>query len=229
MKSIQISQFTGPFDLLLSLVEQQELNITEIALSQVTEQYLNYLDTIEDHFGEDLADFLLVATRLLLIKSSRLLPQFALVEEDGPKLEDQLHLYRAFVEASKDINTLWESDQKSAFRIEPTRMPEEFLMPENVTLGHLHDFMVQLINRLKPLKVLPQTQIDRAVSLKEKIDSIRKMLKTKKKFNFREVLSQSGNKTDIIVGFLALLELVKQRHVGLSQEASFEDIIVNRV
>ncbi len=102
-----LEQFTGPLDLLLSLIDGQKLNISELSLSNVTEQFLNHLDKIENKKPEELADFLVIATRLLFIKSNRLLPQFTLEEDEGPSLEDQLRVYRAFVEASKKLNKRW--------------------------------------------------------------------------------------------------------------------------
>ncbi len=225
---ISLEEFSGPLDLLLSLVHEEKLDITAIALSQVTEQYIGYIEGLEESSGEELADFVVVAARLLLLKSSRLMPQFAPAEDEGPRLEDQLRLYQSFVKASKGFNLLWENDRQSRFRIEPPRVSEEFVMPANTTLASLYEFMVQLINRIKPAKPLPQTQIDRAISIKEKIANIRKLLRSKKKFSFQEVLEDSENKTDVIVGFLALLELVKQKHVGLKQEGNFGDIMVNR-
>jgi segregation and condensation protein A len=84
--NLTLTQFTGPFDLLLSLVEGQELKITEIALSEVTEQYLQYLDTLEETEAEELADFLVVAAKLLYMKSKRLLPEFMPEEEKMMKM-----------------------------------------------------------------------------------------------------------------------------------------------
>ena len=79
---VRLKQYNGPFELLLALVDGEKLDITEVALSEVTEQFLKYLDTLEEHRAEELADFLVVAARLLLLKSRALLPHF-FPEEDG--------------------------------------------------------------------------------------------------------------------------------------------------
>ncbi len=227
--TVKLQQFEGPYELLLSLVDTEKLNISELALSNVTEQFLSYLDTLEDNRAEELADFLVVAARLLLLKSKLLLPQFAPEEEEGPGLEDQLKLYKAFVDASKKVNKLWLTPDRAVFREEPPRKREGFVPPQDVTLERLHKIMVQLIHRLTPPKPLPTTHIDKAVSMKERLDIIRNMLRVKRSFNFHDVLGSTRNKTEVIVSFLALLELVKQKTVALHQEDTYADIVIERV
>ncbi|MBU0596998.1 segregation/condensation protein A [Patescibacteria group bacterium] len=225
----KLKQFEGPFDLLLSLINEQKLSIGEISIAEVTEQYLNYLDKVIERDTEELADFLVVATKLLLLKSRLLLPQLSMDEDEGASLEDQLKLYQAFVVASKKMNELWLDKQKGAFRIEPPRHTDTFSPPENLTLELVRDSMVQLINRLEPPKALPSTHIDKTVSMKEKVDAIRKMLQNRKSFSFSDLIADNKNRTEIIIGFLALLELVKGQVVGLRQNGSFDDILVDKV
>lgn len=229
MVHFKLEQFSGPLDLLLGLLQDQKLDITTIALSEVTEQYLMYIEEIEETAAEDIADFLVIATRLLLLKSQTLLPQFSLEEEPEGDLSAQLRLYKAFVDASKHINTLWLEDKRSAFRTEPKRFSVDVIPPQNMTLDLLKQSMIQLVNRLKPLKALPQARIDKAVSLKEKIAKIQAIIKKIKKFNFFEIIEESQNKTDVIVSFLAILELVKQKEIFLKQEDTFADIMIERV
>lgn len=227
--NFQLEQFSGPLDLLLSLIDEQKLNISELAISEVTEQFLKYLEAIEEKKPEELADFLVVATRLLLLKSKNLLPQLQPDEDEGPTLEDQLRLYKAFIEASKKLNKRWLENKLANFRIEPPRRPEGFTPPMNFGLNTLHESMLVLIQRLKPLKELPQTQIDRGITMKEKLDQLRIFLKKSKGFSFQEVLQNSQNRTEVIITFLALLELVKDNQVALKQADNFADILVEKV
>jgi len=224
----KFGQFNGPLDLLLSLIEEQEMDINEVALSQVTEQYLHYLDSIENKKPEELADFLVIATRLLFIKSRKLLPDFT-QEEEGPSLEEQLRLYKMFVESAKKLNKRWLDKERAVFRVEPARRPTEFIPPENWGLENLHESMVKLLHRIKPPKPIPHTEIDKAVSMKEKINQIRKLLKGNGSVSFSKALQNSENKTEVIVGFLALLELVKQKSVALKQRGAFNDILIEQV
>ncbi len=226
MHQIQLQQFSGPLDLLLSLIEDEKMDITTVSLSTVTEQYLKYIDEHEEIPAEELADFLTVAAKLLLLKSKLLLPKFLPEEDEEPDLASQLRLYKAFVEASRTVHRLWLSEKRGVFRVEPVRKVEGFVPPENVTVDSLHTRMVQLLKRLKPLKALPKTTIDKTVSLKEKIHHIRMLLSKDKKVLFHEVLDNTRNKTEVIVGFLALLELVKQRSAILQQDETFSDIVI---
>lgn len=226
---LQLEQFSGPLDLLLSLIQDEKLDITEIALSGVTEQYLAYLEKIDEKDPNELADFLVVATRLLLLKSRALLPQLAMTEDEGPSLEAQLRLYKVFVDASKKMNRLWLAPARGVWRVEPPRKADAFVPPANVTLARLHGVMVQLVHRLRPPKALPHTTIDRSISIKEKIETIRSLLARARHVSFHEVISQSQNRTEIIISFMALLELMKLRAVALTQEEHFGDIIVERL
>jgi segregation and condensation protein A len=225
----KLEQFEGPLDLLLGLIDEQRLNISEVSISEVTEQYLNHLEGVENKKPEHLADFLVIATKLLFLKSRRLLPQFGVEEDEGPALEDQLRLYRAFVEASNKLNKRWLDGKRSIFRREPARMLEKFVPPENLEFENLKESIEKLLYRLTPAKPLPRTHIDKTVSIKEKIDHIRQMLKRNKEVSFSNLLKGSENKTEVIVGFLALLELVKQKTVSLKQKNNFSDINIYQV
>lgn len=225
---IKLTQFSGPLDLLLSLVEEQKMDITEISLSTVTEQYLKYLEEMSEADADELADFLVIAARLLLLKSRSILPQLQPVDDNATNLADQLRVYKAFAEAAKKVNRLWLRPERSYFRIEPPRRPKEFSAPANFLVDNLRTTMLMLLRRLEPPRPLPSTSIDRRITLKEKIAELRAMLNKKNKYSFREILSEAANRTEVIIGFLALLELVKQADVILHQEDNYSDIFIKR-
>lgn len=225
----KLDKFSGPLDVLLNLIEEKQMSVSELALSEVTEQFLDHLSKIEDKRPEDLADFLVVATRLLFIKSRELLPQLGKDEEDGPSLADQLRLYQAFISASKKFNRRWNEPRRSVFRVEPPRRPAEFIPPKNFSAENLRSSLEKLIRKLKPLPPLPQTQIDKTVSVKEKIEEIKKILARAKQASLFGILKGSRSRTELIVSFLALLELVKQEGIFLKQGGNFEDIMMERV
>src|SRR3989344_1840520 len=104
---VKLEKFQGPLDLLLQLIEAEELPISEVALSAVTEQYVKHLHSIEEKNPDELADFLLVASKLLLIKSRILLPEINFgAEEDGMSLEEQVRLYREYAVASREVHKM---------------------------------------------------------------------------------------------------------------------------
>ncbi len=230
MMQFTLTQFDGPLDLLLGLIQEKKLEITELAISEVTEQYIKYIDTLDEANPSELSDFLVMATKLLLLKSRQLLPQFSLTEEeDETSLKDQLTRYKAFVDASKKLNAQWLAPHKSVFRIESPRKPEGFVPPQNATVEQLHSRMQQLVKRLAPPKPLPKTHIDKTISMKEKILAIQVILQKQKKIYFFEVIDQKQNRTELIVSFLALLELVKQRTISLTQDSLYGDIAIESI
>ncbi len=214
-------------DLLLQLIDQEKLDISEIALAGVTEQFFSYLDKLEKNRSEELADFLVIAARLVYLKSHSLL-QYAYPEDEdaGPSLADQLKLYKQYVEASKVVNSLWEKQNIAYGRVEPPVKSVEFVLPANAGTNNLRDAMTLLLARLKPLEPLPKVTIDHSISIKQKIDAIRNLLKNGKELSFKNLLSSAQNKTEIIVSFLAILELVKQQSVRFRQVNAFEDLLV---
>ncbi|MBI2436801.1 MAG: segregation/condensation protein A [Candidatus Magasanikbacteria bacterium] len=224
---VQFNAFDGPLDLLLSLLDEKKMEISEVSISSVTESYLEYLDTLEVINPQELADFLVIATKLLFLKSKTLLPEFTHDEDEGMRLEDQLKLYRQFVEASKQVNILWLDDRSKGYgRIEAPLVSEKFVAPPRLDTDMLHISMLQLISRLEPPHALPQTHIDTSISMKERIDAIRTLLKKSNTFSFHKILSKAASKTEIIVSFLALLELVKQRDIYVEQDEAFGDMKV---
>lgn len=224
---LKLEKFEGPLDLLLQLVDQEKLSITEIALSKVTEQFFSYLDKLEKNRPEELVDFLVIAARLIYLKSHSLLQYAYPKEEDnGPGLADQLKLYKQYVEASKIVNSLWEANKIAYGRIEPLIKAKEFILPVNAGKNNLRDSMVFLLNCLKPLEPLPKVTIDHSISIKQRIDAIRNLLKNGKELSFKNLLSAAQNKTEVIVSFLAILELVKQQLVRFRQINAFEDLLV---
>jgi segregation and condensation protein A len=222
-----LEKFEGPLDLLLQLIDQEELVITDIAIARVTEQYLKYLDSLEEYRSEELADFLVVATKLVYLKSKVLLPYLYPQEDEGPSLAEQLKLYKQYVEASKIVEGLWLKGHVAYGRSEPSVKVEGFILPSNAQAEHLYTSLLLVLKKLKPVNPLPKVAIDRTISLKHKIESIFQMLQQIKKLSFTEVVGGAESRTEIIVSFLAILELVKQQRVSIQQLECFKDMEVH--
>ena len=231
MYKIELEQFQGPLPLLLQLIEKEELDITEVSLANIAEQYLAYVEEVENLPTGDLADFLVVAAKLLLIKSKLLLPSLHLDdEEDAGELEKQLKIYRIYYDASKHINKMIGKKKFSYFRessrirtVEPIFNP-----PEDITTKDLKNYFREILDRIEPVVKLPKEMIKRTVSIQEKISEIRNTISNEVRMNFKTLVTQSNNKTEVIVTFLALLELVKQRSVHVVQESIFEEIYIEQ-
>ncbi len=229
MTVITLDQFSGPFSLLISLIDDEKLSISELSLSKITEQYLAYLDGLEEKKAEELSDFLVVASRLLLLKARLLLPQLMPEEDEGPNLADQLRLYKMFVRASRHIQKLWLGEMIAYGREESVRQTTEFVVPENVSTLSMHEAMWRLIKRIRPPKPIPEMSIDKTVSLRDTINKFKTLFKKLNALTFDACLQEKGNKTEILISFLAILELVKQNIITLQQGNNFDTINIQKI
>lgn len=230
MYKIKIEKFSGPLDLLLQLIEQQKMEITDIAIAEVTEQFLEHLEQLEDKDPEELSDFLVVAARLLLLKSKALLPILGDDEDEETDLERQLKMYKEFVDASKKIETMLKLEKFTYSREKmPTSMDVVFSPPQILPHEELKDIFMSVLRRLDPIVRLPRQMIERTISLQQKILDIKNYLFGKKKFGFKSLISEAKSRTEIIVNFLAILELLKQHELRVKQNATFDDITIERI
>lgn len=229
MYKIRIESFEGPLHLLLQLIEQEKFDISKISLAKVTDQYLGYLDKVKKKNPEEMADFLVVATKLILIKSKSLLPNLTFnLEEDESNLEAQLKMYKEFLTAAENIKKIIEKNNFGFSRNKLHHCKNIFSPPKNLKKEKLSKIFYEIILSIKPILKLPEQAIKKAISIQEKIDYIHNLIKQKNSFIFNMILKKNYNKPEIIVSFLALLELTKQKFVIASQERIFDDIRVGR-
>ena len=229
---VSITQFEGPLDLLLHLIEKAEVNIEDIFVSEITSQYLAYMEDLSDLDMDRASSFLTVAAQLLLIKSRSLLPRPpAEDEEEDPKeqLLRQLREYKAFKTASEELHERFEEAKKSL-----TRLPEDVILPpqkfelKNATLDHLYNAFLDILNRDeteeekedKSQRVRPDTFTvrDRVVHLRSKLKEGR--------VRFSDLFSDASSKMERIVTFMALLEMLARGEVHITQGATFAPIYI---
>lgn len=231
MHKIKLQQFEGPLDLLLSLIEEQKLNITEIALAEVTEQFLAYIKQLEKLDATSLADYLSIAAKLLVIKSKAILPtlEVGTEEEDiALDLTEKLLLYKQFKEVGKHLKKL-DSRRKQSFTRTLTFTDRVSFTPDTaVTREVLRNSILKVIRGLKELDNLPKAQIKEAISIQEKIDHLQIVLSEKIETKMSDLLATAKNKPEVIITFLALLELIKQKIFVVEQETLFTDITIKK-
>ena len=230
MFNFELEKFSGPLDLLLQLIEQEELDVSQIALAKVTDQYLAYLDASIDLPANELADFLVVATKLLVIKSKILLPQMADDEEDSAEqLEAQLKMYKEYLEASKNIEALI-AGTKRTFAKErlPIDFRPKFSPPINLSANDLNLIFEEIIKRLDYISSLPEKIMERVISLKEMVGNIRQKIGEFKKIGFRQLLNEANSKSEVVVCFMALLELIKSGEAVVNQKGIFDEIEIEK-
>lgn len=227
----KLKQFEGPLDLLLSLIEQRQLDITQIALAEVTEQFLQYLKTLEKIDPTVLADYLAIAAKLLVIKSRAILPTLEVEpeeEEVGRDLEQKLFLYKQFKEVAKYLKKL-DTRRRQGFTRELTFEERINFFPDSsITAAELHASILKILSELKELDSLPKAKIKEAVSIQERIEHLRTHLSHQVETKLSDLLQNAKNKQEVIITFLALLELIKQRIFTADQDALFADVVIRK-
>lgn len=229
---VQQEKFEGPLELLLELVEKEELAISEISLARVAEEYLIYIKGLNGINPVELAEFLVVAAQLMLIKSRSLLPQLKLGEEEEAsiqELEDRLAAYKIMRELAHEIKMLEQRGRVMVSREAYRDFSPVFYPPSKLTIGKIEAAFAAVLAALPKIEKLAQDQIKRVISLQETVTRIRSFLQHAVERSFSEIVKNSRDKVEIIVSFLALLELSRERFLDLNQERMFEDIWVKKV
>lgn len=237
--NIRLEKFEGPLELLLELIEKEKLSINEVSLKEVAGQFLERVRTLEDFPVREVADFIVMASTLMLIKSRALLPSLELTTEeetDISELQERLALYVKFKEVSKKLEEIFGKNillSKNPFR----NYKVEFRAPEfrrkRISLFDISATMREILLNLPEKEELPETSVKTIISLEEKILNISERISRSIRSSFHEISGHRKNrilaeeeKTHIIVSFLAILELVKQGIVMVQQEIPFEDFSI---
>ncbi len=235
MVHIKLEQFEGPLALLVKLIDQSELDITQVSLARVADQYIAHLKTLTDLDPEEMADFLVVASRLLLVKAKALLPYLLPEEEEAIEdLEEQLRMYKEFLEATKHLEEMVAQKRfmfgRSFNRKALIANLGVFAPPPKLRAPDLARIFEEIIKAIAPaVKPLPERTLVKAVSIEEKIFLITKTLTEKLRARFSSFFSQSAPKVEIIVSFLAMLELMKQRTIQAEQGELFSEIEIAKL
>lgn len=227
--SVSTSVFEGPLDLLLQLIERAEVDITNLALAQVTDQFLLYLDGVQEKHPEEVSAFILVASRLMQIKSEALLPRPPEREpgEEDPAelLIQQLVVYKRYKEIANILAEREKLGLQTYLRLsKPPIKPEGKLDLGEINLEDLFNAASDALSKVddrEPLDLLVKTL---TVTIRQKIGDIEEALQDGGKTTFQSLLANKSSRNEVVVTFLALLELVKQYRVIASQNNHFGEI-----
>lgn len=214
-------------ELLLELIDKEQLKITELSLAKVADQYLDYIKNNENIALENLADFLTVASRLILIKSRALLPMLEITPEEEGEIEDlakQLEEYKKFREAAQKLGKI-ASYKKISYSRDPFLSVEKiFYAPENFNVYDFKKYFLLVLAEIPVVEKLQEEIVAEVVTLEEKINELENSLRLRIESSFSELVSGAQNKIDVIIAFLAMLEMVKQRIVEVEQKNLFQEI-----
>ncbi|MEK7085259.1 MAG: segregation/condensation protein A [Patescibacteria group bacterium] len=227
--AFKVGEFEGPLALLLELIEARKLSISAVSLATIADEYIAYLKRLGTFPKEEVAEFLVVASTLMLIKSRALLPTFELTEEeerDIGDLEMRLKLLSRVRELSKNIQAAWL--RRPLFSREAFCGSNfGFIEPKGVNAESLRSAIASLVAAFPKVAELPERTIQKVISIEEKMIELLTRFSSRLQAAFHEVVG-SKEKTDIIVGFLAVLELVKQGALLVRQEERFGKIDLTR-
>lgn len=240
--SYKLESFEGPLDLLLHLIEKNKVNIYDIPIAMITDQYLEYVNHMEEESLDVVSEFLVMAATLLDIKARMLLPKEVNEEgeEEDPRAELVARLleYKTYKYMSMELKDM-ELDAEKIFYKDPTIPKEvkEYEQPvdldkllDGVTLTKLQKIFQSVMKRqqekIDPVRSKFGTIQKEPVSLEEKISSVMGYARKHRKFSFRGMLNRQADKTEVVVTFLAILELMKVGKIYLTQENLFDDMMI---
>ncbi|MFH0969303.1 MAG: segregation/condensation protein A [Patescibacteria group bacterium] len=227
MYHAKLDKFEGPMELLLELIEGQKMDIAEVSLAKVADQYLEYIEQKKDISLENLADFLTVASRLILIKSRTLLPTLEFSEEEEKEIKDlekQLSEYKKFKEISTALGKLANSKRVSFAREEFSGMKSFFYPPENINVYDLKKYFARILDEIPIFEKLEEEMVREVITIEEKINHLQNFIREKIETSFSELVSASEDKIEVIISFLAMLEMVKQKIINVEQDKLFDNI-----
>ena len=232
---VSLPIFDGPIELLLHLIERQELDITEVSLMAITDQYLRAIEALQEIEPEALADFLVVAARLLYIKSRGLLPQPEVEEEEEKQSEallQQLLDYRRFKAAADELRLRASIGLRTNARLAPPQK-ERRLDLSALTIERLAAAAQRALRNVAS-SVAPPSVRAYPITVAEQMAAILERIRSQagtegggdRYLSFTALLSQSRSRLEIVVTFLAVLELIKQREIAAEQQETFGEIVL---
>lgn len=229
---VRLENFEGPLDLLLHLIKEAKMDITDIKLSEITDQYIKYLDEIDELDMEKASEFIEMAATLLEIKSKKLLPRLDDIvteEEDSEqKLIRQIEEYKIFKEASdnlkqlENINRMYKEPEPEAGRCK--------IILKDMILDGLLDAFTNLLHKvqIQTKETEPKNILKDRFTVAEKIAAIKDSVLIREKVKFSELIDENITRSEVINVFLAILELLKLQTISIVQNNIFEEIEITK-
>ena len=229
---VATSVYEGPLDLLLHLIERAELDITKLALAQVTDQYLAHMHQLPELLAEEVSAFLVIAAKLLLIKSEALLPRPPVREEGeedpGEALARQLIIYRRYRKVAEILENRETDGLRSFLRLVTPPRIEGALDLSDVSMNDLVNAAQNILFKVDDRLELKSVVSPPLITIRQKINLIKQSLLQLGRFSFRNILSKSPSRIEIVVSFLAVLELIKRHLVIANQQTLFGEIEIEQ-
>jgi segregation and condensation protein A len=234
---VKLESFEGPLDLLLFLIKKEEVDIYDIPIAKITQQYLQYIEIIQLLDLEAASDFILMAATLMRIKAQMLLPKPDLGEEQqeitDPRQElvQRLLEYKRFKDVAEDLG---EKETRSLkqfgrgnFKVEEESFGEDYQTGSEVSLFDLVAAFKQIVDQTKKVTVHRVVEIN--ITLEECMTNVLDALDKKPEMTFRELFADNTEKIVLVVTFIAILELIKRNEIRAVQDEPFAEIMIRRI
>ncbi len=231
---VTIDNFDGPLDLLLHLIKEQDIDIYDIKIEDITKQYLDYIKHMKELNLEIASEYLVMASELIEMKSKMLLPKKREKEDDDyeedPRelLIERLLAYKRYKEVTSEFKDL-ELTRKMIFTREPdnlNRYAKEEESIEELRVADLIDAFNNLLKRKELDRPIATKITKKELSVADKVNKIKNILRNKKRINFEEIFEVS-TKEEVIISFLSVLEMVKKDEILLTQDGNFKNIVIS--
>jgi len=226
--AVKTDSYEGPFEVLLDLIESRKLLVNELALANITEDFVAHVRGQESFPVEEAANFIQIAATLLLIKSKSLIPDLTLTEEESGDVEDlqrRLVAYEKVREASRELVRIYGKEQMFSAG---ERKPEVAFAPaRDLSSAALAEALARVLKAREEVEALPEARVKPMVTIEEMMDRLSTRVQKAMKLSFKEFAGGTKEKVEVIVSFLALLELVKQGAVAAEQHSEHGDIHIS--
>lgn len=228
--TVRTKAYEGPYELLIQLIEERKLLVNDVSLSQVTDDFILHVKSKADFPMEEAADFIQVAATLLLIKSKSLIPDLELTDEEEQDVDDlkqRLEAYEKAREAAKELSRLF---GRSVMISAGERAPEPVFAPSgDLSLAALETALKEALAALEKEEKMPEVRVRPLVTIEEMMDRLMDRVQKSLTMSFKDFSGSAKEKVEVIVSFLAMLELVKQGAIDVAQQSVFGDINITNL
>jgi segregation and condensation protein A len=234
--SVKLEAFEGPLDLLLFLIKKSEVDIYNIPISNITQQYLEYIEIIKLLDLEAASDFILMAATLMRIKAQMLLPKPSIeqvddAEDPRQELIYRLLEYKRFKDVAVDLGEKEKDSRKQfprgSFKIEKSEFDENFMPKGDVNLFDLVSAFKIIVEKSKKVSFHRVEEIN--VTLEDRIEFLQQKLENEDQIKFTDLFQANEDKIVWVITFIAILELVKQKFIKATQENPYSDLFIKRL
>lgn len=227
---IKTEKFEGPFDILLNLIEEKKLSVNEVSLSQICEEYLAHLKTLKDISRQEAAAFLAVGATLMLVKSRTLIPTLELTAEEEESIEEleiRLKMLRIFRAMARRVSERVFENTPLFSREAFVGFEFGFLPPAKIDAAILYKLASKIIETFPKPDLLPRRTLAKVITIEQKSRELVNRIQDRLSGSLEKVIS-AKDKLELIVGFLALLELIKQGFFEIEQKGLFGEVELKR-